>query len=265
MNGFGELMSATGDILGIEGLEPDAGGVCVLTSEEAELLIIDCPEAGDMVLITATLMPVPNGGGSLAAALKANDRFKATRGGTISLECENDRLALSRYVPIGGLTPDSLVALLEEFTSALLALRAALPGEVGQGESWEVANSEPKPESVQTVDADGLTVELAQYADCTLASAGLGEAPADDTALWRELLEANHLFAGTAGATLSLGADGERVFLQQKLYPQEGDDNGLARQLAVFAGCAREWKARLGGAQAPSESIDLLSSGFMQV
>ena len=76
--------------------------------------------------------------------------------------------------------------------------------------------SDPRPHG----HLDGVVVELSQSENDGLivALTDLGEAPADRSVA-RELLEANHLFAGTAGATLSLEAKSNRVFLQQKMYP----------------------------------------------
>ena len=267
MSGFNDLMAGVGDILGIEGYTPDAEGVCIIESEEAEICIIHCPEADDMVLVMATVMPLPpDGGRSLIAALDANHRFKGTRGSTVSLDAESDELVLSQYLPVDILTPRSFVALLEAFSSALIALRAidtegrtpppAVPGETVHGEG-----------NVERVDFDGVVVELSQGENDGLivAVTDLGEASAD-RAVARELLEANHLFAGTAGATLSLEAKSNRVFLQQKMYPNDGDEDWLPRRLAVFIDKAGEWRTRLqGAAETAGDSSSLDTSAFIKV
>ena len=60
------------------------------------------------------------------AALKANHRFAATKGASISLDEENNSLALSVYRPLASLDGDKMVALLEDFSSTLLSLRETL-------------------------------------------------------------------------------------------------------------------------------------------
>ena len=267
MGGFDDLMAEVGDILGIEGYKPDAEGVCVLESEEAEIRIIHCPEADEMVLVMATVMPLPpDGGRSLLAALDANHRFKGTRGSTVSLDPESDELVLSQYLPVDILTPRSFVALLEAFSSALIALRVldteeqttspAVSGETVLGKV-----------NVDRIDIDGVVVELSQSENDGLivAVTDLGEAPTDQTVV-RELLEANHLFAGTAGATLSLEAKSNRVFLQQKIYPNDGDEDWLPRRLAVFLDKASEWRVRLQGvAETAGDDPSLDNSTFIKV
>ena len=100
-----------------------------------------------------------------------------------------------------------------------------------------------------------------------VALSDLGEAP-DDSAFVRELLVANHLFEGTAGATLSLEVATNRVFLQQKIYPEEDDsEDWLPLRLAVFVDKADEWKVRVhGSAEMDGDSSrPLQMSGFIQV
>ena len=110
-------------------------------------------------------------------------------------------------------------------------------------------------------------VELSQSENDGLivALTDLGEAPADRSVA-RELLEANHLFAGTAGATLSREAKSNRVFLQQKMYPVDGDEDWLPRRLAVFLDKASEWRTRLQGvAETAGDAPSLDTSAFIKV
>jgi hypothetical protein len=267
MGGFDDLMAEVGDILGIEGYTPDAEGVCILESEEAEIRIIHCPEADEMLLLMATVMPLPpDGGRSLLAALDANHRFAGTRGSTVSLDAESDELVLSQYLPIDILTPRSFVVLLEAFSSALVALRV-LDTE-GQTPPPAVSDETALGKvNVERINLDGVVVELSQSENDGLivALTDLGEAPADRTVA-RELLEANHLFAGTAGATLSLEAKSNRVFLQQKMYPVDGDEDWLPRRLAVFLDKASEWRARLQGVtETAGDAPSLDTSAFIKV
>ena len=266
MSGFNDLMAGVGDILGIEGYEPDAEGVCVLESEEADIRIIHCPEADGMLLITATVMQTPQDGGrTLLAALDANHRFKGTRGATVSLDAESDELVLSHYLPVDILTPRSFVAMLEAFSSALMSIRALDAGAMATSPD-SAGETDAGGDAVKTIELDGVAVELSQGANDGLfvAVSDLGEAP-DDPDLARELLEANHLFAGTAGATLSLEAATNRVFLQQKIYPDDNDEDWLPRRLAVFVDKAGEWRRRLDGSAAPPDDASPFSEGFLQV
>ena len=266
MSGFNDLMAGVGDILGIEGYTPDAEGVCILESEEAEIRIIHCPEADEMLLLMATVMPAPpDGGRMLLAALDANHRFKGTRGATVSLDPESGELVLSHYLPVDILTPRSFVAMLEAFSSALMAIRSIDAGETAPSPGAD-GETDAGSEDAETVEIDGIAVELSQGAHDGLfvAVSDLGEAP-DDPDLAQELLEANHLFAGTAGATLSLEAATNRVFLQQKIYPSDDDEDWLPRRLAVFIDKAGEWRRRLDGSDAPPDDASPFSEGFLQV
>ncbi len=121
---FEEIIAETGTILGIEDFEPDAEGCCVIVSEEAEISLMYCPDAGNKVLITTKIMDLPlDNDNLLVAALEANHRFAETKGATISLDDEDNSLALSLYLPLDILTAEFLVAKIEDFTTALFALR----------------------------------------------------------------------------------------------------------------------------------------------
>ena len=127
MSTFAEIIAETGNLLGIDGFEPDAEGVCVIASEEAVVSLLYCPDAGDMVLVTAKLMDLPSDDGNvLVAALEANHRLEATKGATVSLDEEDNSLVLSMYLPLDLLTAEILVSRLEGFMAALLSLRERL-------------------------------------------------------------------------------------------------------------------------------------------
>ena len=121
---FEEIIAETGTILGIEDFEPDAEGCCVIVSEEAEISLMYCPDAGEKVLLTTKIMDLPYEKNNLfVAALEANHQFAATKGATVSFDEEDNSLALSMYLPLGILTAEFLVAKIEDFTTALFALR----------------------------------------------------------------------------------------------------------------------------------------------
>jgi hypothetical protein len=90
-----------------------------------------------------------------------------------------------------------------------------------------------------------------------LATADLGEAPPEGReALYKTLLEANDLFSGTLGATLSLNAANGRVRLQRFDDMDALRAAGVRAAFTVFADTAAVWKRfvadfRSGGNAAP--------------
>lgn len=74
-----------------------------------------------------------------------------------------------------------------------------------------------------------------------LLSADLGEPPPEGAEkLFRTMLEANHLFGGTAGATLSLDAAAGRFRLQEAVPPDELANDAQGR-LVKFIETALFW------------------------
>ncbi len=128
MSTFAEVMAQVAECLGIEeGLVPDEDGICELISEEADIVIMDCPDADGAVLMTAKLMDPPSGEDeTLLSALKANHRLAATKGASISLDEADGSLALSVNRPLASLDGPKMVALIEEFTATLLSLRETM-------------------------------------------------------------------------------------------------------------------------------------------
>lgn len=278
MQVFSDLIAGIGNILGIDGLAPDAEGVCIIAAEEAEILIIDCTEDANSVLLTATIMPMPPDPHAAAiASLKANYGFRMTRGGTISFDPDTCNLVLSRYLPFSALQPEDLVTAIEEFSSALLAIRHMIEGSVP-----ESATEDDNEEGIQaseneretTLDIDGVVVSLRTEEDGNyiVATSELQKLTNEKLGPFlREMGIANHLFSETAGATLSLNPDTNCICLQQRFWANEGgagDDEQIARRTAVFADKVREWKERLEQGAAPNplanDSFDSLS-GFIKV
>lgn len=75
-----------------------------------------------------------------------------------------------------------------------------------------------------------------------LLSADLGEPPPEGAeTLFRTMLEANHLFTGTAGATLSLDAASGRFRLQKAELPDELA-NDVDGHLMSFIETALNWR-----------------------
>lgn len=123
MQVFNDLIAGIGNILGIDGLAPDAEGFVEIASQEATIVLM-CSDATENILfMTAKIMD------SQDAAANAMRRALEESFGTdcsVSIDPEDGAFHLSDFVPIRLLTPDSLVAKLGTFASALLRLRTLL-------------------------------------------------------------------------------------------------------------------------------------------
>lgn len=140
---YKELIEGTGAAIGIEGFAPDADGVCTIVSEIGEIAILDCAESPvEMVLLNAAVSDVPpDADAALLEALKANCGFRGTKGSTLSVDPETMRFELTRYAVLEDLDPDKLVAIVEDFATALVDLRERLDGTHLAGDPEEVAES----------------------------------------------------------------------------------------------------------------------------
>ena len=127
---YEELIEETGAMIGIEGFTPDADGICVLASDIGEIVIMDCREdPRGLVRLNAAVTDVPpEAGAALLEALKANRGFRDTKGSTLSVDPETNRFELSRYAFLEGLDPDRFVAIIEDFATALVDVRAKIEG-----------------------------------------------------------------------------------------------------------------------------------------
>ena len=127
---YEELIEETGAEIGIEGFTPDADGVCVLASDIGEIVLMDCKDdPRGLGLLNAAVADVPpDAGAALLEALKANRGFRDTKGATLSVDPETKRFELSRYAFLEGLDPDKFVAIVEDFATALVDVRALLEG-----------------------------------------------------------------------------------------------------------------------------------------
>ena len=140
---YEELIEETGAMIGIEGFTPDADGICVLASDIGEIVIMDCREdPRGLVLLNAAVTDVPpEAGAALLEALKANRGFRDTKGSTLSVDPETNRFELSQYARLEDLDPDKLIAIVEDFATALVDLRKRLEGEDLSGSPAEVSES----------------------------------------------------------------------------------------------------------------------------
>ena len=140
---YEELIEETGAMIGIEGFAPDADGICVLASDIGEIVIMDCREdPRGLVLLNAAVTDVPpEAGAALLEALKANRGFRDTKGSTLSVNPETNRFELSRYAFLEGLDPDRFVAIIEDFATALVDVRAKIEGAQLSGDPDDVSES----------------------------------------------------------------------------------------------------------------------------
>lgn len=125
MDTFEALMSDTAAYLGFDCLEPDENGICEIISEEAQIILMGCPEAEDTLLMTAKITETADPA-KLLDALRANYRFEETHGSTVSIDPEENAFVLSMYRPIQSLNGEKMARLLEAFMTVLLALREEL-------------------------------------------------------------------------------------------------------------------------------------------
>ena len=140
---YEELIEETGAMIGIEGFTPDADGICVLASDIGEIVIMDCREdPRGLVFLNAAVTDVPpEAGAALLEALKANRGFRDTKGSTLSVDPETNRFELSRYAFLEGLDQDRFVAIIEDFATALVDVRAKIEGAQLSGDPDDVSES----------------------------------------------------------------------------------------------------------------------------
>lgn len=101
--------------------------------------------------------------------------------------------------------------------------------------------------------AEGLAFLLtaSEAGDAVLLSADLDPLPAGDSrAFLREMLEANHLFAGTGGASLSVDPDTLQPSIQQFVRIDLLDFEAFMARLACFVSRAAEWNRKVAGMSA---------------
>lgn len=127
---YEELIEETGAEIGIAGFAPDAEGVCILASDIGEIVIMDCRDTGcERVLLNAAVADVPpEANAALLEALRANSGFRDTKGATLSVDPETKRFELSQYAALEDLDPDRFVAMVEDFATTLVDVRARLEG-----------------------------------------------------------------------------------------------------------------------------------------
>ncbi|MCR5413925.1 MAG: type III secretion system chaperone [Kiritimatiellae bacterium] len=127
MASFRELVSDMGRQLGMDNLAPDEHGVCEIVSEEADIVVMDCTEAGGNVLVAAKVADAPQDEiAACKAALEANKSLSGGSGATVSMDADDGSFFIALYRPLDSLDGNKMVALMERFASELLSVREVL-------------------------------------------------------------------------------------------------------------------------------------------
>ena len=127
-------------------------------------------------------------------------------------------------------------------------------------------------------EADGLVVAISSLPelDAVVLTGDVGEPPPERLeGLYKTLLGANHLFGGTAGATISLDPDTGRIALCRALPLMTLDGEKFYAEVERFVNTAETWAKvvadyRGAAAEAPDEGAAeerpaFGAGGFMQV
>ena len=112
------------------------------------------------------------------------------------------------------------------------------------------------------VKVDGVPMVVRHIAEhgIALLDADLGDPPPQSEAsLYRVLLESNHAFRGTAGATLSLNPRNGHVCLQHYFRLELFDESLVTERFAGFANAVSEWRGFLS-AYRPHEDFPDVSN-----
>lgn len=106
-------------------------------------------------------------------------------------------------------------------------------------------------------DGMGVVIQGVDAAETVAFLSPIGRPPPEDPcALYKALLEANYLFQGTSGATLSLNPEGGGVMLCRQLDSKALDVEGLMAALDAFLNTLAAWRAFVGEYRAPRPEID---------
>jgi len=137
----------------------------------------------------------------------------------------------------------------------------------------EKIGSELVPDASDTVmlDVDDMPLSIIGLKELGLVvlSGVVGEPPPEDRMerLYRAMLEANHNFAGTAGATLSIDADSGNVTLCRALPLDTTDGETFFAEVERFVNTLEVWRKlvsdyRASADEPPSEAGDGPVGGF---
>ena len=110
-------------------------------------------------------------------------------------------------------------------------------------------------------DDMGVVIQGVDAAEAVVLLSPIGMPPPENPAqLYRSLLEANYLFQGTSGATLSVEPERGGVNLCRQLDARMLDVEGLMQALDAFLNTLAAWKAYLEGYR-PDAEADGASAG----
>lgn len=112
-------------------------------------------------------------------------------------------------------------------------------------------------------DGMGVVIQGVDAAETVILLSPVGMPPPEDPAqLYKALLEANYLFQGTSGATLSVNPDGGGVMLCRQLDARALDVDGLMAALDAFLNTLAAWRsyvteyrARPAEAETPDDAV----------
>ena len=136
---------------------------------------------------------------------------------------------------------------------------------------------EPDADGTCSFDADGLLVTISDLRERNVVAlvGDLGEPPPERLEdLYKTMLEANHLFCGTGGATISLDAETGRFALCRILPSVALDVNSFYAEAERFVSTLETWSKIISEYRGTGngergtgggERDDFPLSGFMQV
>ncbi len=129
---------------------------------------------------------------------------------------------------------------------------------------------EPNDDGIYSFEADNLSVSILDLPelDCTALVGDLGEPPPEGLeALYKVMMEANHLFRDTHGATLSLNPENSHFEICKALPNKLLDTDSFFLEIERFVNILEVWsKIVLNYRGAPTEESlpSLGTNGFIQ-
>lgn len=134
---FKQLLAALAENTGLDHLELDENGGCVLEFDErVTLYLVDLPTEGALRLVSDLGIPDPEETtrAYYAALLEANWLGQGTNGATLSLEPDTGEVCLWRQVSKADLTPVKFLELVSQFVDAADGWMALIRGEAPPAE-----------------------------------------------------------------------------------------------------------------------------------
>lgn len=114
------LLDRLGKAMGMETLEFDDDGACVLCLDETILIHIECPPEGETLVVSAYLgaLPETNRESAYRTLLAGNFGWNATGGATIGLDETSDTLALMRMLSVEQTDDETFQSCIRSMASA---------------------------------------------------------------------------------------------------------------------------------------------------